>query len=91
MKTALTASSIALLFFVAGCQGGPYTNKGPLGRDFSDSVHHNMSMHIIDPAPSFEGREVPDMDGERAAGAIENYTTGEVIEPEAEGFTDFGN
>ncbi len=79
MKTALTASSIALLFFVAGCQ-----HTQPLGRDFGNSVHHNMSMHIIDPAPSYEGREVPDMEGTRAAIAIENYDAGAVIEPEAE-------
>ncbi len=81
MKTALTASSIALLFFVAGCQ-----HLQPLGRDFGNSVHHNMSMHIIDPAPSYEGREVPDMEGERAAGAKERYDTGSVEEAEAEGF-----
>ncbi len=81
MKTALTASSLALLFFVVGCQ-----HTQPLGRDFGNSVHRNMSMHIIDPAPSYEGREVPDMDGERAATAIENYTSGAVEEPEAEGF-----
>ncbi len=81
MKTALTASSIALLFFVAGCQ-----HLQPLGRDFGNSMHHNMSMHIIDPAPSYEGREVPDMEGERAAGAKEIYDTGAVEEVEAEGF-----
>ena len=87
MKTALTTSSIALLFFVAGCQ--QYSNQEPLGRDLGNSVHHNMSMHIIDPAPSYEGREVPDMDGERADIAIENYTTGAVEEPEVEGFSEF--
>ncbi len=81
MKTALTASSIALLFFVAGCQ-----HLQPLGRDFGNSMHHNMSMHIIDPAPSYEGREVPDMEGERAVGAKERYDTGSVEEAEAEGF-----
>ncbi len=84
MKTALTASSIALLFFVAGCQ-----HTQPLGRDFGNSVHHNMSMHIIDPAPSFEGREIPDMEGERAAGAKERYDEGSVLEPEAEEISDF--
>ncbi len=84
MKTALTASSIALLFFVAGCQ-----HTQPLGRDFGNSVHHNMSMHIIDPAPSFEGREIPDMEGERAAGAKERYDTGTVIEAEAEEISGF--
>ena len=84
MKTALTASSIALLFFVAGCQ-----HLQPLGRDFGNSVHHNMSMHIIDPAPSYEGREVPDMEGERAAGAKERYDTGSVEEAEAEGMGGF--
>ncbi len=84
MKTALTASSIALLFFVAGCQ-----HTQPLGRDFGNSVHHNMSMHIIDPAPSYEGREVPDMEGERAAVVKEIYDTGAVEEPEAESMGGF--
>ena len=79
MKTALTASSIALFFFVAGCQ--QYSNQVPLGRDFSNSVHHNLSMHVIDPAPSLEGREVPDMAGTRAESAIERYDTGTIIEP----------
>ncbi len=83
MKTALTASSIALLFFVTGCQ-----HTQPLGRDFSNAVHHNMSMHIIDPAPSYEGREIPDMNGDRAATAIDNYQSGTVEEPEAEAFSD---
>ena len=83
MKTALTASSIALLFFVAGCQ-----HTQPLGRDFSNAVHHNMSMHIIDPAPSYEGREIPDMDGDRAETVIDDYKSRSVIEPEAEGFSE---
>ncbi len=79
MKTALTAVSFVVLVIVSGCQ--QYSNQVPLGRDFSNSVHHNMSMHIIDPAPSLEGREVPDMAGTRAESAIERYDTGTIIEP----------
>ena len=89
MKTAITAVSFVVLVFVAGCeQAQHYSNKQPLGRDYGNSVPHNMSMHIIDPAPSLEGREVPDMEGTRAAGAIERYDTGTTIEPiESEGFS----
>ena len=53
----------------------------PLGPDFGNSVYHNMSMHIIDPAPVHEGREVPEMAGTRADDAMERYDTGTVYEP----------
>jgi len=72
---------LALLLAVAAC--AQYQNKEPLGRDWGDSYHHNISVHVIDPAPDFEGKEIPDMDGNRAAGAIERYNTGTVIEPES--------
>jgi hypothetical protein len=67
----------ALLFAVAACQ-----HLEPIGRDYGNAVTHNMSMQVIDPAPNLEGKEIPDMEGTRAAGAIERYNTGTVIEPE---------
>ena len=67
----------ALLFAVGACQ-----HLEPLGRDYGNAYNHNLSVQVIDPAPSFEGREVPDMNGERAAGAVDRYATGAVIAPE---------
>jgi hypothetical protein len=71
----------ALLFAVAAC--AQYQNKEPMGRDYGDSVHHNLSVHVIDPAPNLEGKEVPDMAGTRAEGALERYNTGTELEPES--------
>jgi hypothetical protein len=67
----------ALLFAVAACQ-----HLEPLGRDYGNAVTHNMSVQVIDPAPNLEGKEIPDMEGTRAAGAMERYDTGTVIAPE---------
>jgi hypothetical protein len=77
MKTVMKLLPLGLLVAVAACN-----HTQPLGRDFGNSVNHNMSMHIINPAPDFEGREVPDMEGTRASGAIERYDAGAVLAPE---------
>ena len=37
----------------------------------------------VDPAPDLEGKEIPDMAGTRASGAVNRYDTGTVIEPES--------
>jgi len=71
----------ALLFAVAAC--AQYQNKEPMGRDYGDAVHHNLSVHVIDPAPNLEGKEIPDMNGNRAAGALQRYKTGTELEPES--------
>jgi hypothetical protein len=71
----------ALLFAVAAC--AQYQNTEPLGRDYGDAVNHNLSVHVIDPAPDLEGKEIPDMNGTRAAGALERYNTGTELEPES--------
>jgi hypothetical protein len=47
-----------------------------------------MSVQVIDPAPNLEGKEIPDMAGTRANGAMERYNTGTVIEPESIETTD---
>jgi hypothetical protein len=71
----------ALLFAVAAC--AQYQNKESMGRDYGDAVHHNLSVHVIDPAPNLKGKETPDMNGNRAAGALERYKTGTELEPES--------
>ena len=80
MRQTMKLLPFALLFAVAAC--AQWQNKETLGRDYGNSVHHNMSVQVIDPAPNLEGKEIPDMDGTRAAGAMERYNTGTVIEPE---------
>jgi hypothetical protein len=67
----------ALLFAVAACQ-----HLKPLGRDYGNAVNHNLSVHVINPAPNLEGKEIPDMEGTRAASAMERYDTGTVFAPE---------
>ena len=53
-----------------------------LGADFGNAVEQNMSMHIINPNPVYIAPEVPDMEGNRAAGAIERYQGGTETEAE---------
>ncbi len=83
MKTTIKLLPLGLLLVVAACN-----HTQPLGRDFGNATNHNFSMQIINPAPDLEGREVPDMEGIRAAGAIERYDSGTVISPESIETTD---
>jgi hypothetical protein len=71
----------ALLFAVAAC--AQWQNKDTLGHEYGDATTHNMSVQVIDPAPDLEGKEIPDMAGTRASGALNRYDTGTVIEPES--------
>ena len=71
---------LALLFAVAACS--QYENDQYLGRDMGNAITHNFSVQIIDPAPNLEGKEVPNMEGTRAAGAVDRYDTGTEITPE---------
>ena len=76
MKTTIKLLPLGLLLVVAACN-----HTQPLSPYFGNAVHHNLSMQIINPAPDLEGREVPDMEGTRAAGAIERYDTGTGFAP----------
>jgi type IV pilus biogenesis protein CpaD/CtpE len=80
MRQTMKVLPFALLFAVAAC--AQYQNKESMGRDYGDAVHHNLSVHVIDPAPNLEGKEIPDMNGNRAAGALQRYKTGTELEPE---------
>ena len=68
---------VAAALATLGCE-----SKEHLSADFGNSVNHNMSLHIINPDPVYLAPEIPDLNGVRAAGAIERYETGTVIEPE---------
>ena len=86
MRQTMKLLPLALLFAAAAC--AQYQNDAPLGRDYGNAITHNMSVQVIDPAPNLEGKEIPNMEGTRAAGAIERYDTGTVIEPETIETTD---
>jgi hypothetical protein len=59
---------------------------------FGNAVQHNMSLHIINPAPTYSTlQQVPDLDGPRAAGAQERYDNGEIIPPERLRTSDTGS
>lgn len=78
MNLIFKLSPLVLILAVGAC-----ANNRPISPDFGNSVHHNMAMHIINPAPDYAGRPPPAMDGVRAALAMERYQTGEVIEPDS--------
>lgn len=59
-----------------------------LSADFGNAVNHNLSLQIVNPEPTYMAPENPDMDGERAALAIERYKSGTVIQPEQIDSTD---
>jgi len=59
------------------------TPQETLHPTFGNSVRHNMSVHIINPAPTYgPEQQVPGLDGPRAAGGQTRYDEGEVIQPE---------
>lgn len=81
MRQTMKVLPFALLFAVAAC--AQWQNKDTLGRDYGDAMTHNISVQVIDPAPDLEGKEIPDMAGTRASGAVTRYDTGTEIEPES--------
>ena len=68
---------------LAACQ-----HNYPLGQGFGNSVEHNNALQIIDPNPVTANAGAPNLNGRRAAIAIENYETGEVEEVQIETTTD---
>ncbi|MPZ11498.1 MAG: hypothetical protein GEU89_15020 [Kiloniellaceae bacterium] len=86
MKTLLTIAALGTGTLVAAC-----APQGDLSPTFGNSVHHNMSVHIINPAPSYSAeQQVPTLDGPRAAGAQGRYDRGETIPPERLRTSDVG-
>jgi hypothetical protein len=78
MKTLSIIAALAAGSLVAAC-----TPQEDLHPTFGNAVHHNMSLHIINPAPTYGSLEqVPPLDGPRAVGAQQRYDNGEIIPPE---------
>ena len=68
---------------LAACQ-----HNYPLGQGFGNSVEHNNALQIVDPNPVTANAEAPNLNGKRAAIAIENYEEDTVEELEVETTTD---
>ncbi len=81
MRQTMKLLPFAVLLAVAAC--AQYQNNEPLARDYSNATTHNLSVQVIDPAPALEGKEIPDMAGTRASGAVGRYDTGTETQPES--------
>lgn len=87
MRREIAVPGILALSLIAGaCPNG---NVTPLGPGLGDSIQHNMSLHVIDPQPSYAEDGAPALDGRRAKSVIDRYETGAVIAPESIETTDF--
>ncbi len=75
MKTITIVMTLLLLPALGACG-----MQKPLGRDFGNSVRHNMAVQTVNPEPSTMS---PLYDGEHAAQAIKKYHEGTVEEPKA--------
>ncbi len=75
MKTITIVMTLLSLLALGAC-----STQKPLGRDFGNSVKHNMAVQTVNPEPS---NVSPLYDGEHAAQAIKKYREGTVKEPEA--------
>ncbi len=73
MKTITIAMTLLLAL-------GACSTQKPLGRDFGNSIRHNMAVQIVNPEPSTVS---PLYDGEHAARAIKKYREGSVETLEA--------
>lgn len=83
-KTASALAAVAAMAFVlTACQQPRH-----LSPDFGDAVRQNMAVHVIDPQPRPIDENGPAMEGNRAAGALERYQSGDVFEPERLSTTD---
>ena len=80
MSSSQNVKLAALLATAAGLAGcaAPKT----LNTSFGNATAHNIAMHIIDPTPADPNLPAPDMNGQRAFGALDRYLKGQTIQPE---------
>jgi hypothetical protein len=81
MKRFALLTPLFLTLAVSACQN---RNAVPLGADFGEAVHHNMSVQVINPDPAPADKGVPAFDGVRASGVAKRYETGNVTPPSPE-------
>ena len=61
---------------LAGCANTTFDEA------FGDAIEQNKAAHIVNPEPA--AIDVPDLEGARAALALQRYKRGRVIQPGAE-------
>ena len=64
-----------ILMVLSACE-----NKPTFHPDFSNSVLHNKTVHIINPRKADPAALAPELSGARAAGVMQRYYTGDVKE-----------
>ena len=77
---------IVFLTVVATLGLGACTNTLPqtdLNPGFGDSYYQNIAVQTIDPTPANAGSGAPDLEGQRAAIAIDRYHTTTTVVPVA--------
>jgi len=79
MKQGIAILPFALLLAVSACDGP----QRPLGRDFGEATSANFARQVVNPEPVYAGYGATDMDGTRAAGAMERYKAGTTVTPES--------
>jgi hypothetical protein len=84
MKTLFISAIAVLSLGVTACS----SNKGHLNEGFGDAVNQNTAIHIL--PPKYAAVKDLDMNGNRAALAMDRYKTGNVIQPSSEGTSNLG-
>ncbi len=79
MNRIIATLPLVLMFAVSACEQN--RNLPPLGDDFGNATTHNFSQHIINPEPVTANYGAPALNGLRAKGVIDRYTSGTVIKP----------
>ena len=82
MKRIIAFLPFVLILAVSACTQN--RNVTPLGKDFGNATIHNFSQHIVNPEPVTAGYGAPALDGTRAEGVIDRYTSGSVIQPDTD-------
>ena len=82
MKRIIATLPLVLMFAVSACTEN--RNIAPLGKDFGNATTHNLSQQIVNPEPVTAGYGAPALYGPRAAGAIDRYKSGTVIQPDTD-------
>ena len=72
--------SLAGLCLVAAT-GACGNTQEPINAGFGDAYYHNISVHVIDPAPANAGSGAPALDGERGRLAIDRYRSTTTVRP----------
>ena len=82
MKRINAMLPVVLMLAVSACAEN--RNIPHLGEDFGNATIHNFSQHIVNPEPVTAGYGAPALNGTRAAGVMDRYTSGSVTQPDTD-------